>query len=709
MKKILPILIPLSLVVVLFLHGQGQNDFNYNASAIYQEGDLQPTVTQKKVERLVYGILSNYHYRKIPVNDSLSSKIYDAYLKELDPNKVYFLASDIKELEDYRFTIDEQLNIGDLTSAFKIFNLYQVRMKERFAFIHEVLNQKQDFSIDETYAPNRDKATWANSKSELNDYWRKDIKRQLLDWKIGGKADTTAVRELRDRYKRSEKYIAKTKSEDVFQIFMNAYTESIDPHTSYMIPKAAQEFNKDMAQSFEGIGATLRLEGDYVTIQDLVPGGPAFKSKLINPKDRIVGVAQGDDGAFVDVIGWFTDDAVKLIRGTKGTVVRLKLLPASGVTGSPTSEVRLVREKIKMEEQKAKKEMLLLMRDGKPYKLGLITIPMFYRDFEGARKKEQDFNSTSADVRKFINEFKQEGIDGLVLDLRNNGGGSLIEAVDLTGLFISQGPVVQRKQSDGRISQEIDRNPDIAYDGPMSIMINRFSASASEIFAAAIQDYKRGVIIGEQSYGKGTVQSVVDLSNYLSDEKEEVGQLKITLEKFYRINGSSTQHKGVSPDFALPSAFSAEEFGESSQPSALPWDMIPTTNYKVVQNVNQESLNKLQSAFQFRLKTKPELIKLREDFDRWKKLKEQNSIALQFEKRKKELDDQKKKPDEALAVMDALSVSSTEEVAVSADSKKEKKEDQVKDKHAKDAYLKEAQQIMIDLISGPKKVAKTVK
>lgn len=709
MKKILPILIPLSLVVVLFLHGQGQNDFNYNASAIYQEGDLQPTSTQKKVERLVYGILSNYHYRKIPVNDSLSSKIYDAYLKELDPNKVYFLASDIKELEDYRFTIDEQLNLGDLTSAFKIFNLYQVRMKERFAFIHEVLNQKQDFSIDETYAPNRDKATWANSKSELNDYWRKDIKRQLLDWKIGGKADTTAVRELKDRYKRSEKYIAKTKSEDVFQIFMNAYTESIDPHTSYMIPKAAQEFNKDMAQSFEGIGATLRLEGDYVTIQDLVPGGPAFKSKLINPKDRIVGVAQGDDGAFVDVIGWFTDDAVKLIRGTKGTVVRLKLLPASGVTGSPTSEVRLVREKIKMEEQKAKKEMLLLMRDGKPYKLGLITIPMFYRDFEGARKKEQDFNSTSADVRKFINEFKQEGIDGLVLDLRNNGGGSLIEAVDLTGLFISQGPVVQRKQSDGRISQEIDKNPDIAYDGPMSIMINRFSASASEIFAAAIQDYKRGVIIGEQSYGKGTVQSVVDLSNYLSDEKEEVGQLKITLEKFYRINGSSTQHKGVSPDFALPSAFSAEEFGESSQPSALPWDMIPTTNYKVVQNVNQESLNKLQSAFQFRLKTKPELIKLREDFDRWKKLKEQNSIALQFEKRKKELDDQKKKPDEALAVMDALSVSSTEEVAVSADSKKEKKEDQVKDKHAKDAYLKEAQQIMIDLISGPKKVAKTVK
>ncbi len=705
MKKILPILIPLSLLVVLFLHGKSQADFNTKSTATYQEGDLQPTATQKKVERLVYGILSNYHYRKIPVNDSLSSKIYDAYLKELDPNKVYFLASDIKDLEDYRYTIDEQLNLGDLTSAFKIFNLYQTRMKERFAFIHQVLDQKQDFTIDESYSPNRDKATWANSKEELNDYWRKDIKRQLLDWKIGGKADTTAIRELKDRYKRSEKYIAKTKSEDVFQIFMNAYTESIDPHTSYMIPKVSQEFNKDMAQSFEGIGATLRLEGDYVTIQDLVPGGPAFRSKQINPKDRIVGVAQGDEGSFVDVIGWFTDDAVKLIRGPKGTVVRLKLLPASGVTGSPTSEVRLVREKIKMEEQTAKKETLLLSRDGKPFKLGLITVPMFYRDFEGARKREQDFKSTSADVRKFISEFKQEGIDGLVIDLRNNGGGSLIEAVDLTGLFISQGPVVQRKQSDGRISQEVDRNPEIAYNGPLAVLINRFSASASEIFAAAIQDYKRGIIVGEQSYGKGTVQSVVDLSNYLNDEKEEVGQLKITLEKFYRINGSSTQHKGVSPDFALPSAFSAEEFGESSQPSALPWDMIPTTNYQVTQSVQPELMGKLQSAFQSRLKTNPELLKLKDDFNRWKKIKEQNSISLQLDKRKKELDEQKKKPDESLAVMDALALDAADD---KTDKKEDKTKDKSKDKHAKDAYLKEAQRIMIDFIAGPQKELKVV-
>jgi carboxyl-terminal processing protease len=697
MKRILPILIPLSLLFVVFLHGKGQGKLEV---ATYQQGDLQPTDTQRKVERLVFGILSNYHYRKVPVNDSLSSKIFDAYLKNLDPNKVYFLASDIEEVEKYRYTIDEQLNLGDLTSAFQIYNLYQKRMMERFAYVDKIIKQPMDFSIDETYQPDREKAAWAKSSADLDDYWRKDVKRQLLDWKIGGKADTTAVRELNDRYKRSAKYMARTRAEDVFQVFMNAYTESIDPHTSYMIPKAAQEFNKDMAQSFEGIGATLRLEGDYVTIQDLVPGGPAFRSKQINPKDRIVGVAQGDDGAFVDVIGWFTDDAVKLIRGPKGTVVRLKILPGSGVTGSPTSEVRIVREKIKLEEQTAKKEVLNFKQGASTYKLGLITIPMFYRDFEGARKREADFKSTSADVRKFLNEFKQQGIDGLVIDLRNNGGGSLVEAVELTGLFIPKGPVVQRKQSDGKISQEIDRDPTQVYDGPMAIMINRFSASASEIFAAAIQDYKRGIIVGEQSYGKGTVQSVIDLDNYMANEKDPVGQLKITLEKFYRVNGSSTQHKGVSPDFALPSAFSAEEFGESSQPSALPWDMIPTSVYTPTNTILAPVLTHLQAAFQARLKTKPDLIKLKQDFDRWKKIKEQNSISLNFEKRKKELDEQKKKPDESQAIMDALG--GTDETVADKD-KKEK----TADKHAKDAYLKETQQILSDWISsGTHKIAK---
>ena len=702
MKKVLPLLIPISFLFVLFLHGKSQSSLP-DRNAVYQEDDLKPTDTQRKVEKLVFGILSSYHYRKIPVNDSLSSKIYDAYIKELDPNKVFFLASDIDDLEEFRFTIDEQLAAGDLSSAFQIYNLYQKRTKERYVFINNLLNKPVDFNLDEEYQPNREKANWSKSDSELNDFWRKDIKRQLVDWKIGGKQDTTAMREMKERYKRSEKYMARTRSEDVFQVFMNAYTESIDPHTSYMIPKAAQEFNKDMAQSFEGIGATLRLEGDYVTIQDLVPGGPAFRSKQINPKDRIVGVAQGDEGSFVDVIGWFTDDAVKLIRGPKGTIVRLKILPATGVTGSPTNEVRIVREKIKLEEQTAKKELLVFNQGGKKIKIGLITIPMFYRDFEGARKKEVDFKSTTSDVKRFLGEFKQEGIDALVVDLRNNGGGSLIEAVDLTGLFIPSGPVVQRKQADGRISQEVDRDPVQAYDGPMAIMINRFSASASEIFAAAIQDYKRGIIVGEQTYGKGTVQSVVDLDNYMANEKDPVGQLKITLEKFYRINGSSTQHKGVSPDFAMPSAFSAEEYGESSQPSALPWDMISATNYTPTGQVNAGALSRMQASFSTRLKTKPELIKLKDDFERWKKIKENNSISLNLTKRKKELDDQKKKPDEAQSIVDAISGGAENTDATAAD----KKEKAAVDKHAKDVYLKETQQILADwILTSVMKVAK---
>jgi len=697
MKKILPIFIPLSLLVVWFMHGS-----DLQSQVVYQDGDLQPSALQRKVESKVFEILSNYHYRKIPVNDSLSSKIFDAYIKQLDPNKVFFLAEDMKDLEKYRFTIDEALNLGDLTSAFQIYNIYQKRMKARYSFILAQIDKPADFTIDETYQPNREKAVWANSEADLDNYWRKDLKRQLLDWKIGGKADTTAVRELKDRYKRTEKYMAKTKSEDVFQVFMNAYTESIDPHTTYMIPKAAEEFNKDMSQSFEGIGATLRLEGDYVTIFDLVPGGPAYRSKLINPKDRIVGVAQGDEGKFVDVVGWFTDDAVKLIRGTKGTVVRLKILPGSGVTGSPTTEVRIVREKIKLEEQTAKKEILFQKQGDKMLKIGLITIPMFYRDFEGARNNETDFKSTSADVRKFLGEFKKEGIDALLIDLRNNGGGSLIEAVDLTGLFITSGPVVQRKESTGQITQENDENPDLVYDGPMAVLINRFSASASEIFAGAIQDYQRGIIVGEQSYGKGTVQSVLDLSRFVRSEKENPGVLKITLEKFYRVTGSSTQHKGVSPDFALPSAFSAEEFGESSQPSALPWDMIRSTTFTKTGKVNPTTVKQLQIAFQSRLKTKPELLKLKEDLVNWKKLKETNSIALNYDKRKKELDDQKKKPDETQAVMDVMAGSETQD----ADGKKvESKE---KDKHAKDAYLKETQQILADWVKGPVAPVKAV-
>lgn len=691
MKKILPFLIPLTFFAVILLHG-GDAGREKNTTVKFQEGELSPTLLQQKVERLVFDILSNYHYRKVPVNDSLSEKILEEYIKNLDPNKAYFLASDISNFDQFKYKIDDDLARGELSSAFVIYNTYQKRVKERFSYVKSLLNSSQDFALDESYAPNRDKLPWANDVNSLNDYWRKDLKRQILDEKINSKkADTTIIRELKDRFNRSEKYLTRAKSEDVFQIFMNAYTESIDPHTSYMIPKTASEFNKDMSQSFEGIGATLRLEGDYVTIMELIPGGPAFRSKQISPKDRIVGVAQGDDGAFTDIIGWFTDDAVKLIRGAKGTVVRLKVLKGNAAMGTPPVEIRLVREKIKIEEQTAKKEILLAKNGEHVTKIGLITIPMFYRDFEGARSREKDFKSTSADVKKFLNDFKNEGgVDAVVIDLRNNGGGSLIEAIELTGLFISKGPVVQRKSSEGRISTEVDDNPELVYDGPLAVMINRFSASASEIFAAAIQDYKRGVVVGEQSYGKGTVQSVVDLTRYMG-ETEPAGSLKITLEKFYRINGSSTQHKGVSPDFALPSAFTAEEYGESAQKSALPWDMIASSAYQPVNAIPSSIQSKLLVNFQNRMKTNTELLKLKSDTEKFKKYKEKNLVSLQLEKRKQELEELKKQPDETESIVQAMGGNVAEDPA--------KAEKDKKDKHEKDVYLKETKQIVLDWLS----------
>lgn len=696
MKYILA-LVPISLLAFF-----GLQSFSHSgtASADYKfaADDLQPTATQKKVENLVTEILSNYHYRRVPLNDSLSSKIFDNYIKELDFNKMNFTNTDIENFEKYRYELDDQLKNGELTAAYQIYNVFRNRAKERFTFVASMLSKPVDFKSEETYTPDRENTTWAKSKDELDNIWRKAVKSTLLDWKISGKADTSAIKDLRERYKRTEKYFDKTKSEDVFQQFMNSFTESVDPHTTYFIPKTASTFNQEMAQSFEGIGATLRNEGDYVMIVDCIVGGPAFRSKLLNPKDRIVAVAQGDDKPYQDIVGWFTDDAVKLIKGPKNTVVRLKILPSNAPMGSVPKEVRLVREKIKLEDGTAKKEVLNFNKDGKEYKLGLITIPLFYRDFEGARNGEQGYKSTTADVKKFLNELKAEKVDGVIVDLRNNGGGSLTEAVSLTGLFISQGPVVQRRQADGEINVENDRDPSVTYDGPVSVLVNRFSASASEIFAGAIQDYKRGLIIGEQTYGKGTVQSLVDLDRFLKGEPEGVGQLKITMEKFYRITGSSTQHKGVTPDIELPSSFSASEFGESSQPSALPWDMIASTKYSPTSDIKENELTKLRSLYQERLKSDTELKKLVSDINFIKKSKEKKTISLQEDKRRKEIDEQKKKNIAELGDDLANETKEPEKVATDSTSIAQAKLKILKERRSKDVYLKECERILTDYI-----------
>jgi len=716
MTKYLFLVLPIALLAFFGLKSFSHTTESKTDAYTFAVDDLQPTVTQKKVESMVTEILGTYHFRKVPLNDSLSSKILDNYIKELDFNKMNFTSQDIESFDKFRFQLDDQLKNGELTAAFQIYNIYRKRAKERFTFVTSILSKPMDYKLDETYSPDREKANWVNSSTELDDIWRKAIKSTLLDWKISGKADSLAIKDLTERYKRTEKYFDKTKSEDVFQQFMNSFTESVDPHTTYFIPKTASTFNQEMSQSFEGIGATLRNEGDYVQIVDLIVGGPAFRSKQLNPKDRIVAVAQGDDKPFQDIVGWFTDDAVKLIKGPKNTVVRLKILSSDAPTGTVPKEVRLVREKIKLEEGTAKKEVLNFSRDGKDYKYGLITIPLFYRDFEGAKSGEQGFKSTTADVKRYLTELKAEKVDGVIVDLRNNGGGSLTEAVNLTGLFIPQGPVVQRKQSDGEISAEYDRDPSVTYDGPVSVLVNRFSASASEIFAGAIQDYKRGLIIGEQTYGKGTVQSLIDLERFLKGEPEGVGQLKITMEKFYRITGSSTQHKGVTPDVELPSTFSASEFGESSQPSALPWDMIASTKYTLSNNINEKEVAYLKGKSQGRLKTETDLKKLLTEIENYKKAREKKSVSLQEEKRRKEIDEQKKKnlidPADELAgnelkpedvtgvgkVTGAMKDKTKEKLATDSTSIAVAKIKALKEKHEKDTFLKETERILTDFI-----------
>lgn len=720
MMKYLFLVLPISLLAFFGLKSFSHTSESQTVTYNFAPDDLQPTATQKKVESMVTEILGSYHFRKVPLNDSLSSKILDNYIKELDFNKMNFTAQDIEGFDKFRYELDDQLKAGDLTAAYQIYNVYRKRAKERFAFVTSILNKPMDFKVDEIYTPDREKATWVKSSTDLDDIWRKAIKSTLLDWKISGKVDSLAKKDLTERYKRTEKYFDKTKSEDVFQQFMNSFTESVDPHTTYFIPKTASTFNQEMSQSFEGIGATLRNEGDYVQIVDLIVGGPAFRSKQLNPKDRIVAVAQGDDKSYQDIVGWFTDDAVKLIKGPKSTVVRLKILSSDAPTGTVPREVRLVREKIKLEEGTAKKEILNFSRDGKEYKYGLITIPLFYRDFEGAKSGEQGYKSTTADVKRYLNELKVEKVDGVIVDLRNNGGGSLTEAVNLTGLFIPQGPVVQRKQSDGEISAEYDRDPSVTYDGPVSVLVNRFSASASEIFAGAIQDYKRGLIIGEQTYGKGTVQSLIDLERFLKGEPEGVGQLKITMEKFYRITGSSTQHKGVTPDVELPSTFSASEFGESSQPSALPWDMIASTKYTPSNNITQKEVEYLREKSKGRLTTETDLKKLLTEIENYKKAKEKKSVSLQEDKRRKEIDEQKKKniidPADELAGNELKSgetenVTGVGKITGAAKEKAKPATDStsiavakikaLKEKHEKDTFLKETQRILTDFILSP--------
>lgn len=613
--------------------------FVYSADTV----DLKPKEVYGKEARVISYILDNNHYRKIHLNDSLSSAILDAYVEELDNNKTYFLASDIKSFEKYRFAIDDLTRSEDVTPAYAIYKVFQQRYHERMDYVMEkLINEQFNYNLDEYYETNREKEPWAVSKDELNDTWRKIIKSQALSLKLAGKTEAEIKESLTKRYERFIKNIAQFNSEDVFSVYMNCITEAYDPHTNYFSPKASDLFKQSMSLSLEGIGARLQVENDFTKVFEIIPGGPAEKSNLIHPDDLIVGVAQGKDGEMVDVVGWRLDEVVKLIKGPKGTTVRLQVLPAATGVSGPSQEITLVREKIKLEDQAAKKNVINYDAGGKSMKLGVISLPSFYMDFDAYQKGDPNYRSTTRDVKKLIQELKQENVEGIVMDLRNNGGGSLAEAIDLTGLFIKDGPVVQVKNSINKVEVGMDEDKSIVYNGPLVVVTNRFSASASEIFAGAIQDYHRGVIVGESTYGKGTVQTVLDLKRFIN-EKEEVGELKLTFQKFYRVTGSSTQNKGVTPDIVLPSALSGRQYGESANLSALPWDVINGTPFQKASDVNDKLLAGLNKSYQERTKDDPSLKKYIVETEELKKSLAQTKISLNEAKRKAEMDEAERK------------------------------------------------------------------
>ncbi len=604
---------------------------------------LRPKVVFGKEARVVSYLLDNHHFRRIKFNDSLSSVVLDSYLLELDNSKIYFLDSDIRSFDRYRQKLDDLTRIENVTPAFSIYTVFQQRYKTRLEYVlNTLVDQEFDYTVDEYYETEREKAPWASSSTELDQTWRKIIKSQALGLKLAGKTQLEIADILKKRYARLVKSFDQINSEDVFSIYMNCITEAYDPHTSYLGPKASDVFKQSMSLSLEGIGARLQTDNEYTKVFEIIAGGPADKSKQLHANDLITGVAQGKDGEMVDVVGWRLDEVVKLIKGPKGTDVRLQILPAqTGVGGLPIV-IAFVRDKVKLEDQAAKKRIINYSVNDKNLKLGVISLPSFYMDFAAYQKGDPNYRSTTKDVKKIIQELKAEGVNGIAMDLRNNGGGSLPEAINLTGLFIKEGPVVQVRDPANRVEVLKDEDKEVAYDGPLVVLTNRFSASASEIFAGAIQDYHRGVIVGESTFGKGTVQSVLDLERWITDQ-EKVGQLNLTSQKFYRVTGSSTQNKGVTPDILLPSALNPEQFGESSRPSALPWDVIKKTEFQKAPSVTDKLVASLTRDYQERLQFDLSLKRYAGEVDDAKKNFAITKISLNEAQRRKEMAEAKSK------------------------------------------------------------------
>lgn len=603
---------------------------------------LVPAAQEAKAAHMATEQLARNHYKAAPVDEALSIRIFDQYLKALDPEKLFFTQTDIDQLSEARTKLGGDMLNNDLARPFAIFNLYIKRANERFGYARALLKDGFNFETAESYQFARKKQAWPKNEAEVQDLWRKRVKNDWLRLKLAGKDDKSIVGLLGKRYDSSLKRTVRLNNEDAFNTYMNAYTTAIEPHTAYMAPRTAENFNISMRLSLIGIGAVLTESSEYTTIRELVAGGPAALSGQLKVGDRIVGVGQGESGPVTDIMGARLDDSVALIRGPADTVVRLEVLPAEAGTEGKHKFVSLVRKPITLQDQAAKSSVQAV-NDGKVTRnVGVITLPSFYEDFAGKQKGNPDYRSTSRDVAQLLKELKEKKVDSILMDLRNNGGGSLAEVVELTGLFTGKGPVVQVRDARGQVHVIAASQTDAVWDGPVGVLINRNSASASEIFAAAIQDYGRGLVLGEPSFGKGTVQSVISLDRIAKTDKPQLGELRLTTAQFFRINGGTTQLRGVTPDITFPGTLDTGEYGEASLDNPLPWTQIQAATYAPRGSV-REQLPILVAQHKQRVKTEKEFQYLLEDIADYNRIRKQNAISLNEAERRKEKDAQEAK------------------------------------------------------------------
>lgn len=617
------------------------------SNAAFSEGitsdeTLQPEPRHEDIGALVAQFIRKSHYNQIAIDDELSSQVMDRYVDSLDGNKMYLLMEDVDYFEQYRYQLDDIVKSQPLDPVFEMFRIYQTRVHERLAYALVLLESEPDFSINEEFQFDRSDMPWAASSKELDEIWRRRVKNDALRHVLNDKTWDETKELLSKRYKRLARRMDQINSDDVFEGFMNAFAHTLDPHSSYLSPRNSEEYRIAMSLSYFGIGASLQPDDDYVKVIGIIPGGPAAIDGKLKANDLIIGVAEGDDGNMVDVIGWRLDDVVDLIRGPGDTVVRLQIIQGDAIPGSGEIIIALTRGKVKLEEQAAKSDIISIPRDGREWRIGVIEVPSFYRDYQALSNGDKNYTSTTKDVKRLIGELEEQGIDGLIMDLRSNGGGHLTEATALSGLFIDNGPVVQLRNSSGRVSRldDPDPVPRVAYDGPLAVLVDRFSASASEIFAAAIQDYARGLIIGQQTFGKGTVQNLYSLDQFMQPEGDTgFGQLTLTIGKYYRVTGESTQHRGVTPDIELPSAIDADLVGESVRDSALPWDTVTTTRFSKGEPLDT-TIQSLTASHVERSSQDPNFLWLKERIREVEEARSRDAVSLNIDTRRREREDE---------------------------------------------------------------------